>query len=87
MENQKKEIRLDGKWRVVRKFIDSDAVGKSMTLYEDYIVDFAADDTPIEAHGAETTTTTYRFDPGSGTIEVKPKRPIYCSPINCVINY
>lgn len=70
MENRKKEIRLDGKWRVVRKFIDGGEAGKSLTLFEDYFVEFAAGDTLIETCDNEVTTTTYRFDAGSGTIEI-----------------
>ncbi len=72
MENRKKEIRLDGKWRVVRKFIDGDPGGRNITLYDDYIVEFAAGDTLIETHRAKVTTTTYHFDPGSCTIEIQP---------------
>jgi hypothetical protein len=82
MENGRKEIRLDGKWRVVRKFIGGDAAGKSMTLYEDYIVEFAAGDTLIETHGNEVTTTSYRLDPGSGTIDIQPTTRSQPSPIS-----
>jgi hypothetical protein len=82
MENQKKESRLDGKWRVVRKFIAGDAGGKSLTLYEDYFVEFAAGDTLIETHDDEVTTTSYCFDPGSGTIDVQPITRSQPSPIS-----
>jgi hypothetical protein len=82
MEHQKKESRLDGKWRVVRKFIAGDAAGKSLTLYEDYFVEFAVGDTLTETHGDEVTTTSYRFDPGSGTIEVQPATRSQPSPIS-----
>jgi hypothetical protein len=82
MENRKTGSRLDGKWRVVRKFIAGDAAGKSLTLYEDYFVEFAAGDTLIETHGDEITTTTYSFDPGFGTIEVQPTSRTQPSPIS-----
>jgi hypothetical protein len=84
MGNRKTGSRPDGKWRVVRKFIAGDAAGKSLTLYEDYFVEFAADGTLIETHGAEVTTTTYHFDPGSGTIEVQPTTRSQPSPISGV---
>ncbi len=82
MENHKKEIRLDGKWRVVRKFIDGDPGGRNITMYDDYMVEFAAGDTLIETHGNEVSTTIYRFDPGSGTIEIQPTRRSQSSPIS-----
>ncbi len=82
MENREKETRLDGKWRVVRKFIAGDAAGKSLTLYEDYFVEFADGDTLIETHGDEVTTTTYRFDPVAGTIDIQPTTHSQPSPIS-----
>ncbi len=82
MENRKTDSRLDGKWRVVRKFIDGDPGGRNITLYDDYIVEFAAGDTLIETHGNEVTITTYRFDPGSGTIHIQPTSRSQPSPIS-----
>ena len=82
MENQKKEIRLDGKWRVIRKFIDGDPGGRNITLYDDYIVEFVAGDTIIETHGNEVTTTSYRLDPEAGTIEIQPTSRTQSSPIS-----
>ncbi len=82
MENREIEIRLAGKWRVVRKFIAGDAAGKSLTLYEDYFVEFAAGDTLIETHGAEVTTTSYHFDSGASTINIQPTSRTQPSPIS-----
>jgi hypothetical protein len=82
MDNRRVDNRLDGKWRVVRKFIADDTAGKSMTMYEDYFVEFVADDTLIETHGAETTTTSYRFDPDTRTIEIQPTTRSQPSPIS-----
>ncbi len=81
MENREIESRLDGKWRVVRKFIAGDAAGKSLTLYEDYFVEFGAGDALIETHGDEVTRTSYRFKPGSGTIEIQSTTRSQPSPI------
>ncbi len=67
---------------MVRKFIDGDPGGRNITLYDDYIVEFAAGDTLIETHGNKITTTTYRFDPGSGTIEIQPTSRTQSSPIS-----
>ncbi len=82
MEKQKKEIRLDGKWRVIRKFIDGDTAGKSMMIYEDYVVEFASGGTLIETHGDEVTTTGYCIDPGARTIEIEPTARSQPSPIS-----
>lgn len=82
MENREIESRLDGKWRVVRKFIAGDAAGKSLTLYEDYFVKFAAGDTLIETHGDEVTATSYHFDTDAGTIEIQPVARTKPSPIS-----
>ncbi len=82
MKNRKIDSRLEGKWRVVRKFIAGDAAGKSLTLYEDYFVEFADGDSLIETHGAEAMTTSYRFDPGSDTIDVQPTNRSQPSPIS-----
>ncbi len=82
MEKQKKEIRLDGKWRGIRKFIDGDTAGKSMTIYEDYFVEFPPGGTLIETHGDEVTTTGYNFDPGARTIEIEPTTRTQPSPIS-----
>ena len=83
MENRKIESWLESRWRVVRKFIAGDAAGKSLTLYEDYFVEFAASGTLIETYGDEVTTTTYHFDPGFGTIEIQPTTRSQPSPISC----
>jgi hypothetical protein len=74
MENRKKECyRLDGKWRVVRKFTaGGDATEQNTTLFEDYVVEFATGGTLIETHDGEVTTVTYRFDAEAGTIETLP---------------
>ncbi len=82
MENRKIDIRLDGKWRVIRKFIDGDTAGKSMTIYEDYFVEFPAGGTIIETHGEEVTRTSYHFEPGSDTIEIEPTTRSRPSPIS-----
>ncbi len=82
MEKQKKEIRLDGKWRVIRKFIDGDTAGKSMTIYEDYFVEFPAGGTLIETHGDEVTTTGYCINSGARTIEIQPTTRSQPSPIS-----
>ena len=82
MEKRQKEIRLDGKWRVIRKFIAGDTAGKSMTIYEDYIVEFAARDNIVETHGEEVSTTTYTFNPGTRTIEIQPTTRSRPSPIS-----
>ncbi len=82
MTISEKETRLDGKWRVIRKFIDGDTAGKSLTLYEDYFVEFAAGGTLIETHGEEVTTTGYCIDLGTRTIEFEPTTRSRPSPIS-----
>jgi hypothetical protein len=72
MENSKNLSGLDGKWRIVRKFIGGYAVGQSLTFYKDYTAEFAVGGTLIETHGAETITATYSFDPAARTVNIQP---------------